>query len=252
MTAQDALKQGLGQRLSFRDRAPGISQIIAPIFYEDGDMIDLFLDTRANNPNLVRITDAGLTLMKLSYNFDIDTPNKQRLFERILSENQVQFSGGEIFLEVVPDELGISMLHLSQVIAKVSSLQYLKRQIVSTLFYEQLGEFIAKDLASFDPKPQYAPIPDRPELEADWIFPTLQKPLYLFGVKDSSKARLAAISCLEFQKSNIAFRSVIVHEDFEGLRKKDQSIITNASDKQFSSLRAFIEDGRKYLDREAA
>lgn len=69
MNAQEALKQSLGQRLSFRDRLPGISQIIAPIFYEDGDMIDLFLDTRANNPNLVRITDSGLTLMKLSYSF---------------------------------------------------------------------------------------------------------------------------------------------------------------------------------------
>ena len=252
MNAQEALRQSLGQRLSFRERLPGISQIIAPIFYEDGDMIDLFLDTRANNPNLVRITDSGLTLMKLSYSFDIDTPNKQRLFERILSENRVSFEGGEIYLESAPDNLGISLLHLSQVIAKVSSLQYLKRQVISSLFYEQLGEFITKDLASFDPKPQYVPIPDRPYLEADWAFLLPQRPLFLFAVKDSSKARLAAISCLEFQKKSIPFRSVIVHEDFETLRKKDQSIITNASDKQFASLRAFVEDGRKYFDREAA
>lgn len=252
MNAQEALRQSLGQRLSFRDRLPGISQIIAPIFYEDGDMIDLFLDTRANNPNLVRITDSGLTLMKLSYSFDIDTPNKQRLFERILSENRVSLEGGEIYLESAPEDLGISLLHLSQVIAKVSSLQYLKRQIISSLFYEQLGEFINKDLASFDPKPQYVPIPDRPYLEADWAFLQPQRPLFLFAVKDSSKARLSAISCLEFQKRSILFRSVIVHEDFELLRKKDQSIITNASDKQFASLRAFVEDGRKYFDREAA
>jgi hypothetical protein len=215
-------------------------------------MIDLFLDTRANNPNLVRITDAGLTLMKLSYSFDIDTPNKERLFERILSENRVSFEGGEIYLDCPPEDLGVSLLHLSQVIAKVSSLQYLKRQVISNLFYEQLGEFIAKDLANFDPKPQYAPLPDRPELEADWVFPLAQRPLYLFGVRDSSKARLSAISCLEFQRRDILFRSVIVHEDFEALRKKDQSIITNASDKQFASLRAFVEDGRKYFEREAA
>ncbi|QMV19332.1 DUF1828 domain-containing protein [Granulicella sp. 5B5] len=252
MNAQDALRQSLGQRLSFRDRLPGVSQIIAPIFYEDGDMIDLFLDTRANTPNRIRITDSGLTLMKLSYTFDIDTSNKQRLFERILSENQVTFEGGEIYVDSSPEDLGISLLHLSQVIAKVSSLQYLKRQVISNLFYEQLGEFITKDLARFDPKPQYAPLTDRPELEADWVFPLGQRPLYLFGVRDSSKARLSAISCLEFQRRDIAFRSVIVHEDFEALRKKDQSIITNASDKQFASLRAFIEDGRKYFDREAA
>ena len=252
MNAQEALRQSLGQRISFRDRVPGISQIIAPIFYEDGDMIDLFLDTRANNPNLIRITDSGLTLMKLSYTFDIDTPNKQKLFDRILNENRVSYENGEIYLDSSPEDLGISMLHLSQVIAKVSSLQYLKRQVITSLFYEQLGEFVTKDLAVFDPKPNYAPLQDRPELEADWVFSLGQRPLYLFGVKDSSKARLSAISCLEFQKRDIAFRSVIVHEDFETLRKKDQSIITNASDKQFASLRAFVEDGRKYFDREAA
>jgi hypothetical protein len=252
VNAQDALRQSLGQRIAFRDRAPGISQIIAPIFYEDGDMIDLFLDTRANNPNLVRITDSGLTRMKLSYTFDIDTPNKQKLFERILSENRVSYESGEIYLDATPEDLGISMLHLSQVIAKVSSLQYLKRQVITSLFYEQLGEFIHRDLAAFDPKPNYAPLQGRPELEADWVFPLGPRPLYLFGVKDSSKARLSAISCLEFQKKDIVFRSVIVHEDFEALRKKDQSIITNASDKQFASLRAFVEDGRKYFDREAA
>ncbi len=252
MNAQEALKQSLGQRLSFRDRLPGVSQIIAPIFYEDGDMIDLFLDTRANDPNSVRVTDFGLTLMKLSYNFDIDTSNKRRLFERILSENQVSFEDGEIYLVSTPEDLGISMLRLSQVIAKISSLQYLKRQVISNLFYEQLGEFINQTLHTFDPKPQFAPIPERPELEADWMFPLANRPLFLFGVRDSSKARLSAIACLEFQKSKIPFRSVIVHEDFEALRKKDQSIITNASDKQFSSLRAFTTDGERYLEREAA
>jgi hypothetical protein len=252
MNAQDTLRQSLGQRIGFRDRAPGVSQIIAPIFYEDGDMIDLFLDTRANNPNSIRVTDAGMTLMKLSYSFDIDTQNKERLFDRILSENQVKFQDGEIFLDSTPEDLGTSMLHLSQVIAKVSSLQYLKRQVISSLFYEQLGEFIGRDLKNFDPKQNYAPLQDRPELEADWAFEVGVRPLYLFGVKDSSKARLAAVSCLEFQKRDLPFRSVIVHEDFESLRKKDQSIITNASDKQFSSLRAFTEDGRKFFEREAA
>jgi hypothetical protein len=252
VNAQDALRNSLGQRIGFRDRSPGISQIIAPIFYEDGDMIDLFLDTRANTPTSVRVTDSGMTLMKLSYSFDIDTPNKERLFDRILSENQVKYESGEIFLDSKPEDLGISMLHLSQVIAKVSSLQYLKRQVISNLFYEQLGEFIQRDLDDFKPKPDYAPLQDRPELEADWVFEMSPRPLYLFGVRDSSKARLTAVSCLEFQKRNLPFRSVIVHEDFEALRKKDQSIITNASDKQFSNLRAFVEDGKKFFDREAA
>ena len=215
-------------------------------------MIDLFLETGSGAASSARLTDAGLTLMRLSYSFDIDTPNKRKLFERILTENRVGFEAGEIFIDSPSEELGTNLLHLSQVIAKVASLQYLKRQTVSSLFYEQLGEFIQDQLAAFGPRAAYSPIPNRPELEADWVFEKAGRPIYLFGVKDSSKARLAAVSCLEFQRSNLAFRSIIVHEDFEGLRKKDQSIITNASDKQFASLPAFEENGRGFLEREAA
>jgi hypothetical protein len=70
-------------------------------------------------------------------------------------------------------------------------------------------------------------------------------------VNGDSKARLAALACLEFQKNGVAFRSLIVHEDFEGiLTKKDQTRITNVADKQFTSLAEFMNTGEEYLRRE--
>jgi hypothetical protein len=71
------------------------------------------------------------------------------------------------------------------------------------------------------------------------------------GVRDNAKARLATLSCLEFQMQHIPFRSVIVHEDFEnGLSKKDQSRITNVADKQFTSLADFQTNAEGYFQRE--
>ena len=70
-----------------------------------------------------------------------------------------------------------------------------------------------------------AVFPERDDLEVDYSFPLNGTSLYLFGVKDSSKARLTTISCLEFIRHSLPFRSVIVHEDFDALPRKDRSRI---------------------------
>jgi len=50
----------------------------------------------------------------------------------------------------------------------------------------------------------------------------------------------------------IAFKSVVVHEDFENLRRNDRTRITNAADKQFTTLDDFREKAEEFLAREAA
>jgi len=253
MTPLESLSEGFQGRISFKEKRPQLYQILAPIFHEDGDMIDLFIDLRANDQANIRLTDGGLTLMRLSYSFDIDTPNKRRILQKILQENRIELERGELTLETTANSVLPNMLAFAQVIAKVTSLNFLKRQIISSLFYEMLADFIREGLSQFKPIPRYFPFKDRPELEVDWLFPFDRRPVFLFGVKDSSKARLAAISCLEFQRREVPFRSLIVHEDFEdGLRKSDQRIITSAADKQFTSLEDFRENGPRFLQREAA
>jgi hypothetical protein len=89
-------------------------------------------------------------------------------------------------------------------------------------------------------------------LEADYALKSFPRPLYLFGVKDDTKAKLSTISCLGFQRTTIPFKSIIVHEDFESLSKKDRKRITSAVDKQFVGLDDFRSHGEAYLNREAA
>jgi len=72
MMALDALIRGFNGRVAFRERRPGVLQVLAPLFHEDGDMVDIFLDEPVNGSGKVRIGDHGLTLMRLTYTYDLD------------------------------------------------------------------------------------------------------------------------------------------------------------------------------------
>jgi hypothetical protein len=215
----DNLKSEFNHHVSFREKRPGILQVLAPLFHEDGDMVDVFLDLPNSPSGPIRISDHGMTLMRL-------------------------------YLETTPEHVYPSLLQFAQTAVKVSNMQVFKREVIQNLFYEMLGDFVQSTLVRFRPIESYQPIPQRDDLEVDWKL-SLPREIFLFGVKDNAKARLAALACREFQICRVPFRSVIVHEDFEnGLSKKDQSRITNAADKQFTSLSDFTANAEAFFQRE--
>ena len=248
----ELLRKQFNHQITFREKRPGVLQLIFPLFHEDGDMIEIFLENINGDGSHIKICDHGMTIMRLSYNFDIDTPNKERIFNQIISENRVNELSGNLFIETMPESLYPNILQFAQTIAKVTNMQLYKREIIQSLFYEQLREFINDSLQKYNPKPDIIPIPDRDDLEVDYKFDILPRPVFLFGVKDTAKSRLATISCLEFQRNKLPFKSFIVHEDFSAIGKKDQRRITSAADKQFVSLDDFRENAEQVFEREAA
>jgi len=252
MSYLDVLKEQFNNQIAFQEKRPGVLQLIAPLYHEDGDMIDIFLETGNGQGGKTRICDYGMTLMRLSYSFDIDTENKERIFHRILAENQIGEDKGNLYVDVKPEGLYPAILQFAQAVAKVTNMRLYKREIIQSLFYELLAEFIEESLRNFNPRPSTFPIESRDDLEVDYQFDIKPRPVFLFGVRDNAKARLATISCLEFQRSKIPFKSFVVHEDFENLGRKDRSRITSAADKQFVSLDDFRENGIQTFEREAA
>lgn len=253
MTGMDLLKQQFNGHVAFRERRQGVIQVLAPLFHEDGDMVDIFIDEPGHGSDRMRVSDHGMTLMRLTYSYELDTVNKQKIFNRILAENRISEQDGRLYIEAEPERLYPAILQFAQTVAKVSSMQFFKREVIQSLFYEQLQEFIEESLGEYNPRARVLPIPDHDEYEVDYQFDVGPRPLYLFGVKDNDKARLATISCLEFQRRRLPFKSVMVHQDFEGgVSKKDRTRITSAADKQFTSLDDFRENGASYLERERA
>jgi hypothetical protein len=247
----ELLKKQFNDRIRFSQKRDGVFQLIAPFYHEDGDMLDVYLENLGDNGRIL-ISDHGMTLMRLSYEYDIDTPNKERIFQKILSENQLMENDGRLYIETTPDQLYPSMLQFTQALGKVSNMRLFKREVIKSLFYEMLDEFIIDTLSQYRPVKNVQPIAERDDLEVDYQLSLPRKSVYLFGVRDSAKARLTTISCLEFQKVQIPFKSVVVHENFEELNRKDRQRITSAADKQFIDLDDFKKGGEEYLKREAA
>ena len=216
-------------------------------------MVDIFIDLPSSENAPLKISDHGMTLMRLSYSFEVDTPTKRKVLTRILSENGIEESRGRLSLETTREHLIPSLLQFAQTVAKVSNLQVLKREMVHSLFYETLNDFVSVTLLKYKPESDYHPITDRDDLDVDWRFPLPGKDIFLYGVRDGAKARLVGLSCLEFQRNQIPFRSLLIHEDLENeMSKKDQRRITNIADKQFATLPDFITGAEQYFAREAA
>jgi hypothetical protein len=242
------IEQEFNNRISVKQKRPGIYQLNIPIYHEDGDMIDLFITSKGNNE--YTLCDYGLTLQRLAYTYDIDTENKEAILQKIILENDLSEEDGNICLKTKSDTLYTDIMHITQAYAKIGSMRYFKREVIENLFYEILDEFVISELQEFNPKLKVLPIPNRDDLEADYSFSPNGHPIYLFGVKDVAKARLATISCLEYQRANLNFRGWVVNEDFEKLPKKDRSRLTNTCDKQFTSLEEFKTSAKLFLERE--
>ena len=242
------LQREFNSRISLQEKRKNIYQIILPIYSEDGDMIDIFIDL--NNENKIIVSDFAKTLMKLSYSYEIDTSNKEKIFHKILSQNFVKYDNGKIYVETGIEDLYSSVMQLSQVIAKVSNMKLYKREVIRSLFFEMLTEFIDTELKKYEPVKEFFPLEGHEEYKVDFCFNHRARPVYLFGVPDSAHARLATISCLNFQKEKLNFKSAIVLESLDILSKKDQMRLMSASDKEFPSLDDFKENAIKYLERE--
>jgi len=246
------LKKQFNNRIDFIQRRKGIYQLYLPIYHEDGDMLDIFLDVLNGGNGKIKISDHGMSLMRLSYDLDLDTPSRKKIFEKILAENQVSNDEGNLYIETEPDQLFNAIMQFSQAIAKVCNLQHHKREVIRSLFYEDLREYVMSGLSEYNPTYKFYPIEGRDELEVDYFFDIKPRPVYMFGVRGKDKSRLAALFCSQFILNNLKFRSLMVHEDFSSLSVRDQKLITNIADKQFYTFEDFHKDGYNYLKRESA
>jgi len=251
MNYLEIVKSEFNNKVSFTQKRPGIFQLISPLFHEDGDMVDIFLTEIEKDK--IRISDYGMTIMKLSYTYDLNTENKMKIFNQIVCENKISTNNGNLFIDTKINNLFSSIMHFSQVIAKVSNMSYFKREMIRSLFYEMLDEYIYEKYEPiYKVKRKIFPLAEREDLEVDFSFENGKRPIYLFGVKDVTKARLVTISNLEFLLNNLAFKSFIVYEDINNINSKDRNRLLSASDKQFPNFEDFKYNGENFLKRETA
>ena len=225
------------------ERRPGAFQLIIPILHEDGDMVDIYVQDSPHGNGLVRISDFGLTLMRLSYTFDLSTPARRRILDSILINNGVKFEEDSLYLDTRLEMLYEGILQFAGCIQKVCNMRYWGRETVRSAFYEDLEGYVTTGLTQFAPVANPTPLPDYSILSVDWALKHNFRNLYLFGVGGNNKAKSVAISLLEFKKAHLPFISFVVHDDMEELGRSEKTYLTRNADKQYPDLDAFKGDG---------
>lgn len=213
-------------------------------------MYDLFVQESPLDPHKLRICDKGLTLMKLSYTFEIDTPKKESILKGIIFQNRCGISDGEIYLDCNSDQFEYAIYQYAHTISKVMNTEILTRETIRSMFIENLRFNLHQVSSRLEANlsENIAPLPDT-SLRADYSLERNGKIIYLFGINSDTKASKAIISCLNFQKAQIAHNSLAIHENFESLSAFYRTQITNVVDKQFTSLDVFKNEQDRYFNR---
>lgn len=230
--------EGFKREIRVKEKRPGLFQIYAPFYYSDGDMVEVFIRPIGDS---FEITDLGLTLMKLSYEFELNTQNKRKVLSEILGNYQVNESGGVLSITSDKETLFGYLLHFINVVIKVSDISYLKRETVQSLFYEYFNDFVFDRLKEFDPQKDYSPGFDKEKLYPSpyVILPGRNRdPISIFPISNDKKCDEVTITCLVYEKHNYNPQKIAVFESQESIARKPLAKLTDVVDKQFSSLDA--------------
>lgn len=249
---EDMLCASLCAQAQVRASEQGLWQVKTPFSYPDGDAYSLYVKQLPTGG--LRVTDAGLTLMHLSYDNDIDKlrdGTRGRILQQILSESDLAEDAGEFFIDGPADQLGLNVFRFGQALTRVHDLTFLNRIRAESTFYEDLRELL-KELVGPERLREGYVVPEVPrasEYPVDFFVSGGETPLYLFGVPSRDKARLATIILQHLIAANREFNSMIVFQNMAELPRADVSRLTNAANDQVDSLDAADDLRRKLLRR---
>lgn len=229
----------------------GLWHVSTPFTFPDGDAYSLYL--KPLDAGGLRVTDAGMTLMRLSY--DSDTKYREgtrgRLFQQILAENELHEEDGEFFMDSPADDIGASVFRFGQALTRIHDLSFLNRLRAENTFYEDLRERLGK-LVDGDRLHEGYVVPGvagGQDYPVDFFISGGDLPLYLFGVPNRDKARLATIILQHLIAQRVEFNSMIVFQNMAELPRPDVSRLTNAANDQVDSLDAEDALARKLQRR---
>lgn len=221
-----------------------------PFSFPDGDPYLIYLTERPGGA--IRLSDAGHTLMHLSYENDVEKfkqGTRGKLFDQVLSQNGVSNEDGEIFLDTTPNKVGSAIFKLGQTITSIGDLTFLNRTRAESTFYEDLAETLSR-------------IVDEERIARDYIYPDIENAadypidykidggvdqLFLFGIPSRDKAKLVTIVLERLLRAHAVFDSILIFHDQSTIPRPDLARLSNAGGEMISSLDAQEDIRRKIV-----
>ena len=235
-------------------RPDGELMLDADFEFPDGDRYPIYL---SEVPGGVRLSDRGDTLMRISYEHDIDAflaGSRGLLVERILAEERVGKDGGVFYLDAPANGLSAALFRYGRALTRIYDLTLHSRSRVASTFYEDLADLILQT-ADEERIQRNHVLPDIPNSEAYPIDYRLEGrsggQVFLYGVPNRDKARLTTIILSHFHRIHLDFDSILVFSDQAEIPRMDLARLSDVGGDMVSSL-ASGEDFRRKLERRIA
>jgi Domain of unknown function DUF1828 len=241
--------------VTVKEMSDELWRVDTPWTFPDGDGYSIYISPAPTGG--LRISDQGLTMMRLSYENDLAKlreGTRGRLLTQVLADTDLKEDDGEFFLDSTADDVGANVLRLGQALTRVHDLTFLNRARSESTFYEDLREKLQALVGSERLIEGYVVpgVAKAQEYPVDYFVKGGAQPLYLFGVPNRDKARLATIILQHLIGSGQSFASMIVYQNMADLPRPDISRLTNAANDAVDSLDASDDFQRKLLQRVSA
>lgn len=240
--------------IGIHKESSGLLSVQTPFTFPDGDPYQLYIKEMPSG--ILRLSDMGNTIMRLSYDNDtaiFRAGTRGKIFEQIQAECQVREDNGEFYVDTTLDDLAANVFRLGQALTKLYDLTFLNRFRVESTFYEDLEEqlFSIVDSSKIEKNYLYPAMENAADYPIDYRIEGKYLPLYLFGVPGKDKARLTTIVLERLLRSNHEFDSLLIFSDQSLLPKGDLARLTNAGGEMIASLDARDDLRRKILRKVA-
>lgn len=249
---KELLCKSLCTEVQVHERSDGRLLVETPFSFGDGDLYSIYLESLPTGG--VRVTDAGHTLMQLSYTMDVDKlkdGTRDRIFQKVLAESGVRENEGEIFVDTSADQLGQRVVQFGQALTRIHDLTFLNRARTESTFYDDLHGALLKIVSPDKVKKDFIDPAVGVEYPIDFRIEGKADPLFIFGIPNRDKARLATIILERYLRERVRFDSLVVFARQEEIPRLDLARLTNAAGEMVASLDAEDDLRRKVLKRAA-
>ena len=238
------------------DRRPDGDLMLRTHFaFPDGDRYPIHLSEPSYGG--LRLSDRGHTLMHISYEHDVDAfldGTLGMLLERIMRESGLQWEGGAFCLDTTLTQLPGAIFRFGQALTRVYDLTFLSRSNVGSTFYDDLTNILNDLVDESRIERDYLPeVPNAQAYTVDYrILSEGSVPLFLYGIPNRDKARLATIMLSHFHRRQLRFESLLVFENQEELPRMDLARLSDVGGEMISSLDSHQDLNRKLIQQGAA
>lgn len=251
MTDAIALLSGeLNQRVSSFEKRPGVVQVVAPFYHDDGDMQEVFV-TQGEFPNTWVLSDYGMTLLRLSYTFDNLSEGREVMARKIAAENGLDLVEGVLRVVSNRETLFFNFMALQRAITQIMAIKFQKSRRTASSFYEDVRRELAEALAQWKPQFDYHPLQGRDDLVID-IQISARRPIFICTAREDQRYLRAGLTCSQLVQHGLSFRSLILVEDEKAIAMPNWRTVTNIVDKQYIGKDEILREVPAFVKREVA